>query len=113
MHPRQIENRRDTSHEVIVRDDIIETEFIEQLALITLQPPHHRKTPAAQRGAETEPVFEVEGKCLLQQNRHRAAYFYALQQFRQLSEGIAEVPGNRVSPLWRGGVPNRQARPYL
>jgi len=33
----------------------------------------------------------------------------ALQQFRQLSEGIAEVPGNRVNPLWRGGVPNRQA----
>jgi len=63
MHPRQIENRRDTSqHEVIVRDDIIETEFIEQLALITHHPRHHRKTPAAQRGAETESVFEVEGK---------------------------------------------------
>ena len=62
MHPRQIENRRDTSqHEVIVRDDIIET-VIEQLALITHHPRHHRKTPAAQRGAETESVFEVEGK---------------------------------------------------
>jgi hypothetical protein len=47
---------------VIVRNNIIETEFIKQLALITLQPPHHRKTPAAQRGAETESVFEVERK---------------------------------------------------
>src|SRR6516225_5467030 len=45
MHPRQIENRRNISHEMIVRNDIIETEFIEQLALITLQPPHHRKSP--------------------------------------------------------------------
>src|SRR5262245_59641230 len=44
MHPRQIENRRDISHEMIVRNDIIEMEPIEQLALITLQPPHHRKT---------------------------------------------------------------------
>jgi hypothetical protein len=62
MHPRQIKNRRNASHEMIVRNDIIETEFIEQLALITLQPPHHRKTPAAQRGAGTESVFVVEGK---------------------------------------------------
>jgi len=62
MRPRQIENRRNISHEMIVRNDIIETELIEQLALITLQPPHHRKTPAARRGAETESVFEVEGK---------------------------------------------------
>src|SRR5262245_63081312 len=39
MHPRQIENRRDISHQMIVRNDIIEMELIEQLALITLQPP--------------------------------------------------------------------------
>jgi hypothetical protein len=42
MRPRQIENRRNISHEMIVRNDIIEREFIEQLA--------------------RESVFEVEGK---------------------------------------------------
>src|SRR5262245_27265653 len=70
MHPRQIENHRDISHKMIVRNDIIEMKLIEQLALITLQPPHHRKTPAAARAVPTESVFEVEGNGLLQQNRH-------------------------------------------
>ena len=62
MRPRQIENRRNISHEMIVRDDIIETEFVEQLALITPSAAPSSQNPRARRGAETESVFEVEGK---------------------------------------------------
>jgi hypothetical protein len=45
VHPRQIENRRDVAHEVIVRHYLIKAERIEQLSLVVLQPPHHRKPP--------------------------------------------------------------------
>ena len=39
MYPRQIENRRDTAHEVIVRNHLFKAKRIEQLSLIVLQPP--------------------------------------------------------------------------
>jgi hypothetical protein len=45
-------------------------ELIEQLALITLQPTHHRKTPAAARGGRPNQCSRCEGNRLLQQNRH-------------------------------------------
>jgi hypothetical protein len=43
MHPRQIQDRIDPAHEMIGRNNVIELERIEKLALIALQPPHHRK----------------------------------------------------------------------
>src|SRR5215471_19141187 len=45
MHPRQIEDRIDLAHEMIGRNNIIKIELVEQLALIAVQPPHHRKSP--------------------------------------------------------------------
>src|SRR5262245_1047562 len=42
--------------------------LVEQLALIALQPPHHRKPPP-QCGARTESLFANDSNGLLQQNR--------------------------------------------
>jgi hypothetical protein len=46
----------------------IEVELVEQLALVALQLPHHRKHPAAQCGARTESLFAAGINGLLQQN---------------------------------------------
>jgi len=45
MHPRQVQNRIDLAHEMIGWNNVIEMELVEQLALITLQPPHHAQPP--------------------------------------------------------------------
>src|SRR5215510_13435489 len=45
VHPRQIQNRIDLAHQMIGRNNVIEMERIEQLALIALLPPHHRQPP--------------------------------------------------------------------
>jgi hypothetical protein len=45
VHPRQIQNRIDLAHQMIGRNNVVEMELIEQLALIALQPPHHRQPP--------------------------------------------------------------------
>src|SRR5262245_29145802 len=104
MHPRQIENRRDISHEMIVRNDIIEMELIEQPALITLQPPHHRKTPAAARAVATESVFEVEGNRLLQQNLPETDPCSAANAilFDQLVSSSEQCGGNSQAKRLRG-----------
>ena len=39
MHPRQIQNRRDTAHEVIVRHHLFKAKRIKQLSLIVLIAP--------------------------------------------------------------------------
>jgi hypothetical protein len=45
VHPRQIQNRIDLAHAMIGRNNVIEMELIEQLAVIALLPPHHGKPP--------------------------------------------------------------------
>jgi len=45
VHPRQIQSCIDLAHEMTGRNNVIEMELIKQLALIALQPPHHRKPP--------------------------------------------------------------------
>jgi hypothetical protein len=45
VHPRQIQNRIDLAHAMIGRNNVIEMERIERLAVIALLPPHHRKPP--------------------------------------------------------------------
>jgi hypothetical protein len=67
VHPRQIQNRIDLAHEMIGRNNVIEMELIEQLALIALQPPHHRKPPPL-NSAGTESLFAANSNRLLQQN---------------------------------------------
>jgi len=57
---------------MIGRNHVIEMELIEQLALIALQPPHHRKPPPL-NGAGTESLFAANSNRLLQQNRPKIA----------------------------------------
>jgi hypothetical protein len=68
VHPRQTQDRIDLAHEMIGRNNVIQPELIEQLALIALPPPHHRQPPSAQRGARTQSLFAHNDNRLLQQN---------------------------------------------
>jgi len=45
MDPRQIENRSDLAHQVIVRHHLVEPKRIEKLLLVSVELPHHRPTP--------------------------------------------------------------------
>jgi len=42
VHPGQVQHRRDLADAVVVRHHLVEAEGIEQLALVPVEPPHHR-----------------------------------------------------------------------
>jgi hypothetical protein len=45
MDPRQIQNRRDRAHQVIVRHHLVEAKWIKKMLLVSLEPSHHRLPP--------------------------------------------------------------------
>jgi hypothetical protein len=55
---------------VIVRHHLVEAERIEQLALIPIEPPHHRQSPRCRVASRGESRFAASSNRLLQQNRH-------------------------------------------
>src|SRR5688572_8227659 len=69
MYPRQVQHRSDLAHAVIAWDDLIETEHIEQLPLVSIEPPHHRQSPPPRRLPRGESRFAPHNNRLLQQNR--------------------------------------------
>ncbi len=73
MHPR---HSRDLAYPVIAWHDVIETERIEQLPLILVEPPHHRQPPVASPlGAELGFEHEHEAKAFLQDLHERLRAF--------------------------------------
>jgi len=68
MHPRQIKNRRDTSHEVIVRNHLFKAKQIEQPPPARFFNRPNMATRAAHVVQERNQLFELEGNRLLQQN---------------------------------------------
>ena len=45
VHPPKIEHGVDLAHKMIKRHDLVQTELVEQLALASLSPTHHRPLP--------------------------------------------------------------------
>ena len=69
IHPRQIENRGDRAHQVIVRHYLLEAKSIEKLLLIPAEPPHHRPSPSLIYLLAGKSRFADNINGLLQQNR--------------------------------------------
>jgi hypothetical protein len=69
MNPGQIQDFCNPPDLVILRNGLLEIEAIEQLALIPIEPPHHR--PISQKAVLTRPNHDsaAASKRLLQQNR--------------------------------------------
>jgi hypothetical protein len=45
VDPGQVEDGADLANQVIVRNHLTEAELVEQLPLISIEPPHHRPPP--------------------------------------------------------------------
>jgi len=82
---------------MIGRNHVIEMELIEQLALIALQPPHHRKPPPL-NGAGTESLFAANSNRLLQQNLPIAAVNEKPAEY-PMAHGTPSLASRRASHL--------------
>src|SRR6187200_2194480 len=67
MDPGQIEHSGDLADAMIRRNHVLEAERIEQLALVLVEPPHHRQPPPLRLSAG-ESRFADRSNTLLQQN---------------------------------------------
>jgi len=72
-HPREIENRRDPPDLMIVRHHRLQVERIEQLALFTLPPPHHRTAPSMAAVSADGITVRPPPQPVLQQKRPTSA----------------------------------------
>src|SRR5262245_56185596 len=56
MDPGQVEDGADLANQMIVRHHLIEAELVEQLPLVSIEPPHHRPSPSRiARGKRNHP----------------------------------------------------------
>jgi hypothetical protein len=102
MSTGSIQDRIGLAYEMIGRNNDIEMELIEQLALIALQPPIYRQPPAAQHRASTQSLFAVNSNRLPQQNLPKAVVEYIAGKSDGVPLYIEELIKATTWPARRG-----------